>query len=398
MAWLDDKHADTLCALITIGFFANIAADQNDQKKCVAVCYELLDTDNGGPADRKNADTIAAHEAVTRWMKSLKIDVKCNSSVAQADVGLIIAKTKTVLSVNDIRTKIPDIKSYINTITQKANSLDTSAASPPGKDLAPYGAYIGGMTNLDTDQVYILGPSALIQYRPVYRDANNMDALTKVASAYAGAVKHSNSAIGAVKTSTTIPFRMKPNFKDLIQPQPESIEPNKVFGSIHGMINAMITYGFSQERDTIFEIALGKNTSKVCSCFPCTIFMKSVDRPPTATHLGAGDNWNFPQDKVTGLNYRTGYQKWSSQIYAAYDKGVKIVGAFSKDPDIEIIYDNMTKLNGILNAQTANRADMTEVPKVFLEALTFERKFTERLLNAFTNTVAFTPALLPDHK
>lgn len=87
--------------------------------------------------------------------------------------------------------------------------------------------------------------------------------------------------------------------KDYIE-EPPRFEDNKLFGSIHGLVRAIITYGltetgtYSDTYATCCELALSARTNKVASCIPCSIFAAANGTPAAYTHLGRGDNWNFP--------------------------------------------------------------------------------------------------------
>jgi hypothetical protein len=113
----------------------------------------------------------------------------------------------------------------------------------------------------------------------------------------------------------------------------------------------------------IFEIALGENTTKVSSCFPCSTFMAANDIPASSTHLGRGDNWNIPTDAYEMR------KNWEKQINLWYSTAKGLLQAKSN-----------AKTNNLL-AMMANNHREQNVPAIFLEALTFERPFTERIKN-----------------
>src|SRR5207247_9994512 len=59
----------------------------------------------------------------------------------------------------------------------------------------------------------------------------------------------------------------------------------------HGMIQAIYKAYALGPSCTPYEIAVGSDTKKMASCFPCTLFMVAQGYPPTSTHLGRGESW-----------------------------------------------------------------------------------------------------------
>jgi len=74
------------------------------------------------------------------------------------------------------------------------------------------------------------------------------------------------------------------------QPYTVSKDGN-VVGYTHGMIQAI--YDATQRGPwcTPFEIAVGRETTKMASCFLCSMFMYAAGFPPSAIHLGQGASW-----------------------------------------------------------------------------------------------------------
>ncbi|NOK12998.1 hypothetical protein, partial [Corallococcus exercitus] len=73
----------------------------------------------------------------------------------------------------------------------------------------------------------------------------------------------------------------------------------------HGMIQAIYDVHFQKLANdlsptkktpynpgTPYEIAVGKDTTKLASCFPCSIFMEATGHPASSTHLGRGESWS----------------------------------------------------------------------------------------------------------
>ncbi len=64
-----------------------------------------------------------------------------------------------------------------------------------------------------------------------------------------------------------------------------------IVGYTHGMIQAVYkAYSFGPSC-VPYEIAVGNKTTKLASCFPCTMFITALGYPPTSAHLGRGESW-----------------------------------------------------------------------------------------------------------
>jgi len=68
-------------------------------------------------------------------------------------------------------------------------------------------------------------------------------------------------------------------------------DPEGVVGYTHGMIQAIYSAAAHGFKGKTIEIASGKVTTKMASCFACTTFMCATSRPPDAIHLGRGESW-----------------------------------------------------------------------------------------------------------
>jgi hypothetical protein len=63
-------------------------------------------------------------------------------------------------------------------------------------------------------------------------------------------------------------------------------------GYTHGMISAIYKAAQRGPWCTPFEIAVGKKTTKLASCFTCSTFMYAAGFPPSNIHLGRGESWS----------------------------------------------------------------------------------------------------------
>jgi hypothetical protein len=71
-----------------------------------------------------------------------------------------------------------------------------------------------------------------------------------------------------------------------------------IVGYTHGMIQAVYDVRWHEARlgkgkgGRPHEIAVGDATTKLASCFPCTLFMEATGFPPSSTHIGRGESWS----------------------------------------------------------------------------------------------------------
>jgi hypothetical protein len=64
-----------------------------------------------------------------------------------------------------------------------------------------------------------------------------------------------------------------------------------ILGYTHGMIQAVYKAYSLGPACAPYEIAVGKVTTKLASCFACTMFITALGYPPSSGHLGRGESW-----------------------------------------------------------------------------------------------------------
>jgi|AntRauTorckE5430_2_1112549.scaffolds.fasta_scaffold01804_3 hypothetical protein len=243
------------------------------------------------------------YEDVVTKFAELGVTLKISESAKQTETAFIIAKTPKVPSNDYSKDFTSDYWRYLQAMTKSANALE----------VAPNEAYIGGMSTVS--KLFLIGPSNLDLNDPVYRASDD----TKVGDAYATAVRDTNNALHCLKKDapTAKPLGLSLDFTDLNSTISAPFQKGKLFKSYHGMIRAIVKYQTTIDTNSfIFEIALGNNTKKISSCFPCCTLMIANNTPPTSTQLGRGDNWNiFPN-----CNSRSA---WELKIQNYYESGIK---------------------------------------------------------------------------
>jgi hypothetical protein len=335
--FLTKDIADALCTVITLGFMQNNSKAVSGNQKTE---FQYSDSD---PAK------IQAHKDLADSIKAkLGCEIAITQAASQSEMPCIVAKTESIWNISMAQKQvITDFWGYITRIASQAKEKNT----------APFGAYIGVMSTIST--LNIIGPSALEPYDRKYRiDSDG------VAKNYENARFQAAAAVGILDKITPLPDNVKIVYdKAYYSEQPVPIKPEQLFHSYHGMIRAMVAKYPPIKDDVYLEIALGVNTSKVSSCIPCSIFMSANDMPATSTHLGRGDNWSIPSSSsstTAGLLR----QNWVNAVNCHYKKGLDLC----KDqfPKIKVM---KTALSGYTSV----------IPDVFLEALTFEAPFLERM-------------------
>lgn len=115
-------------------------------------------------------------------------------------------------------------------------------------------------------------------------------------------------------------------------------------GYIHGMSSAIQAALRIGPWVTPFEMATGKETTKMASCFACTTYMYAAGYPPSSTHLGRGESWILPsteyaigtagssleKDELTLGSYkpdtiRSVASRWHRDIHAYIKLGTTIL-------------------------------------------------------------------------
>jgi hypothetical protein len=273
----------------------------------------------------------------------------------------------------------PVMDKYGNEFTGMQNS-----ANAMGTD-APCGAYIGGVFNTKHPQPILVGPSSLELYKPKFRLIQGSEA-ENIKSSFEAAKKHTNKAVAAIVSGAKAS-------EGYNSPYTEDYKEEHLFKSCHGMIRAMTLFA-GQEDNCFFEFALGKNTSKVSSCIPCSIFMTAFGMPASSTHLGRGDNWGLPKEfRENAKNVVDHYYfKWQTNICQYFDFGIQALRAGKALP---LHVDKKTgkpyfgysagedtpPIDVFIKQKCKTEKD--DLPGIFLESLTYEKSFKDRIKDTF---------------
>jgi hypothetical protein len=309
---------------------------------------------------------MADHVRLEGIFKEFVGNFSITQSQSQQENAYILSKTSKVSTSEYGKQITTDYWKYLNAITKKANE----------KPIPPYGAYIGGMSTIN--KLFIIGPSNLDQYEPIYRSSDG-----QVKQSFEKAKEATNLALSCLKdiNSTNKPSGINIDLSSLndMIPAEKKLQERYLFRSYHGMIQAIVKYQSTNDTSKFyFEIALGNNTSKVSSCLPCSIFMNANETSATSTHFGRGDNWSIPSSCSKQLT-----EAWAKNIKDYYDEGSNSINTLPKHPVSIPIFDasemrsRLDKLTSWLGSRPG------PLHAIFLEALTFESAFQTKIFYLF---------------
>ena len=364
-------QADALCTVIALGF---IISSKGQLKNHSYIIY--LDGKDDDAEYRRHRQLEAKLAALT-GVRDL-LDLKLQTPGDKSRQAVILAQTNRSVLQGGI---VDDEKAIFEILDAKVNDF----AKEPLR-----GAYVGGFTTVGSTE--LLDPSILYWYKAEHRKPltaeseeeqqarieasyQNALAVTETVQNFLGGVFSGRQTLEHGGKRVRWPEE-RPLAVDLKKPTGSDL-----FASVHGMTQSIIHYyGNGDPNKVNIELALSKDTCKVASCIPCSLFMWSNGTPATATHFGRGDNWNFPPDAFEqirkcsdskDLTPLSGYpyvQGWMQHVWGAYNAGR---ACFAGKPEAWISEDLAFVL----------QPGHEKIPQMFLEALTFESSFLSKMLH-----------------
>ena len=311
----------------------------------------------------KNAKTVQEHKEIQTLLAKVGCHVDIKEALPQSQLPFIGAKHGG-MTIDEFSQWAKDFKVVVDQLQKVA-----------GTPLR--GAYIGGLYKIVEKTISFIGASKLEIYPPHYREIDTYEQ-EKISTAYKDAAKTTNQSLECIR-------KVGEQFKSLRhyipagylsgEKTPDTVtkelleslgilDGKFLFKSNHGMTQAIMQFGntMNKGQEMCVEFALSSGTSKIGSCIPCSIFMEASGMPATATHLGCGDNWSIPN-----LERQQGHmlvRRWQEYVNSCYNKGCELLR-----PKYSTLLATLGTINtGIL-------------PDVFLEALTYEKPFIERMMN-----------------
>lgn len=348
MDTITKEISDVVCTAITLGHIVQFKHTNN--KNIQIVC----ESEDDEKAHNTLKDTLSTY--------GCNIDV-CKIMPNERKELLITAKDRTYTS-ESLKIYTEDINRILQKYNQMINKEKGSAIL--------YGAYIGGKYNVVDEVLQLLCPSQLIIKPKNYE----LDGITynQLQTKYGENIKTINDIISALNSVKEKDITLKLDEIKIVDNEAK-ITDKDIFGSVHGLINAIIHYNIynSTDKDSIAcELACSDDTTKVGSCVPCSIFASSNKTPANYTHFGRGDYWNLPQksEGYNALGMKRG--EWETYVIECFKTGIDIVNTMA-DKHNENIKTAINTINTICNVNT------DKIPELFLHSLMFEGKFIEKI-------------------
>lgn len=377
MAILNSNNADVLCTTIAVGFIHQSIVKRNPQRtqliyeqKTLAQESEEMPmserqriTKENAQISCKNAKTVQEHKEIQTLLAKVGCHVDIKEALPQSQLPFIGTKHGG-MTIDEFSQWAKDFKVVVDQLQKVA-----------GTPLR--GAYIGGLYKIVEKTISFIGASKLEIYPPHYREIDTYEQ-EKISTAYKDAAKTTNQSLECIR-------KVGEQFKSLRhyipagylsgEKTPDTVtkelleslgilDGKFLFKSNHGMTQAIMQFGntMNKGQEMCVEFALSSGTSKIGSCIPCSIFMEASGMPATATHLGCGDNWSIPN-----LERQQGHmlvRRWQEYVNSCYNKGCEL---------LRPKYSTLLATLGTINSGI--------LPDVFLEALTYEKPFIERMMN-----------------
>ncbi|MDR2446512.1 MAG: hypothetical protein LBD58_04360 [Treponema sp.] len=354
--FLNKDIADALCTVITLGY----AYQRHANGRPLTFEYTAAT-----PAE------INEHRLLQDFLGRHGVNINVGPAASQDYMPYILGSDLPQNSLN----------TFINGLTQWSVQINNMFLAANAQNPPPRGAYIGVQFfadangnmlrgniangqggNFNADPL-VYGPSALSLHKPIYRMITLLEE-QGIGIAYYNARMSTNNAARAIANGLQV--QPSTNFDT-------NYQEDHIFGSSHGMIRAMVNNVTPPPgiHSVFAEIALGGNTQKVSSCVPCAIFMESFGKPASSIHLGRGDNWRIPDNPTNGM-----LTNWQNVIVGCYVSGLAIC-----NPAIAAYHATLDNIAAMIIAQHHAVGDiLPEIPYLFLEALTFEDSFINRIL------------------
>lgn len=373
MGTLDTQEkADALCTVIALGF---IIHSKSINPQNTYIVYQENPNDDSEYQQHLKLQKKLARLANVKDLFALEIQ----SPNDKPRHPIILAQTKHSAVQGDIAAELLPL---FQRLEREVNEFEKKEAA----GIPLRGAYIGGLLTVESAE--LLDPSILYCYDPRHREFppdqlgetqrrqvetsfRNAEAVTKTVEQFLGSVFPK----GRTMTSDRALLRQSDN-RPLSADMSDKPTGSQLFASVHGMTQSIVHYYANGDNAKVnIELALSRDTRKVASCIPCSIFMWANGTPASATHFGRGDNWNFPSYVLRQIKNCSDagrleppcVQNWVACIKEAYMIGKTCFTEYSASWDSKGV-------NYALNLR------LEEIPLMFLEALTFESSFLSKML------------------
>jgi len=157
-----------------------------------------------------------------------------------------------------------------------------------------------------------------------------------------------------------------------------------VVGYCHGM-NWAIMHTALLGGGTAYEVAVGRGTTKLASCFGCTTFMYANGAPPSYMHLGRAESWvPIPTNAIDNPEYKgstTGmiddlHSNWAGAVAGFLETGASLLKVCGATDAHKVCADRLDM--ALKKKTTVQKANL------LLDALTVHESDLKRLANALS--------------
>lgn len=352
---LTKKLADAICTVVTLGFMEKMSADTGAKTHFGYI-----------PDAGKEEAEKASYSLLENRINSIKPIVSFELIRYKETQPLVLAQTNKVT--------LDNINEIADVVSHRAALLEAIANARKNNF---YGAYISGIISSDNGIKLSQTSSLKLYSRPegewIMEGLSNETVRKSYKQAWI-MTDATNAFLSENATKYNAGHKVRITLeKDDIE-KPPYFEDDKLFGSVHGLVRAIITYGltksgiYSDSYATCCELALSAQTNKVASCIPCSIFAASNGTPAAYTHLGRGDNWNFPNPNSDGTfndNLEKKKNAWVDYVCECFGQGYDLIK--NRIPDC------LEDLHKIMNFANTPKSE------IFLHSLTFEGSFRQRI-------------------
>lgn len=165
---------------------------------------------------------------------------------------------------------------------------------------------------------------------------------------------------------------------------------DEVCGYCHGMVWAVAEQRCDFPQGKAYELALGKNTHKLSSCFGCSTFLLANGHVPSSMHLGRSDSWvPLPEGPNATAPFSTSKDKeiadrkvfaqlnreWAEHVSGWLTAGAHRVVEARRDTFPADVVETVRRLL----QEVDRRKGVQSVANLFLDALTVHDKDLPRL-------------------
>jgi hypothetical protein len=170
-----------------------------------------------------------------------------------------------------------------------------------------------------------------------------------------------------------------------VPPDEDPVPGRDIIGYTHGMTQAVVACEHRGELGSRpFEIAVGNETTKLASCFPCTMFMYSCLYPPSSIHLDSGESWvpfyEYAPDVDVVIDETSAL--WYDFCRRCLISGVEALNQAAIEHVEKTHMGSLDALNTFLYERIFDKgdeADRTVAANLILDALTVHSKERDRV-------------------